>query len=96
MQVYPWQQFCQSYVQSAYSARQGGGPPITGEFVGISDMVGLDVVGAPVGLGEMVGEDVPLDWTDISAQLKNCSGQVVPRVPSLGYGGVQSVTPTVQ
>ena len=31
-----------------------------------------------------------------SAQLKNCSGQVVPRVPSFGYGGVQSPNPGVQ
>jgi len=55
-----------------------------GEFVGDSDTVGRAVVGEEVGLGEMVGEDVPEERMVTSAQLKNCSGHEVERVPSLG------------
>mmetsp|Transcript_18275 Transcript_18275/g.39477 ORF Transcript_18275/g.39477 Transcript_18275/m.39477 type:complete len:99 (+) Transcript_18275:3595-3891(+) len=64
-------------------------------------LVGLDVIGAEVGLGDTVGLGVEgatgLEAAIFtSAQLKNCSGQVVPLVPSLGYGGVHSFTPDVQ
>jgi len=55
-----------------------------GALVGALDIVGEAVVGCDVGLGEMVGSLVPLGMTEISAQLKNCSGQVVLLVPSAG------------
>lgn len=67
-----------------------------GELVGTLDTVGSAVVGEGVGLGEIVGEGVPPGRIETSPQLKNCSGHVVPRVPSLGYGGVQRDKPVVQ
>jgi len=75
------------------------------------DQVGHDVVGATgagvIGeIGATGAMGVAVDGTGgkvgpdafilTSAQLKNCSGQVLLRDPSLGYGGVQSVKPEVQ
>lgn len=59
-----------------------------GAIVGVLETVGAPVVSMGVGSAEMVGA-VVVGWvwlavTDISTQLKNCSGQVVPLVPSSG------------
>lgn len=71
-------------MQSIHSGRQAGGPPGIGALVGALETVGLVVVGEGVGLGDMVGSGFASGRIETSAQLKNCSGQVVERVPSLG------------
>ena len=66
-------------------------PSAVGGCVG--DGVGWLVVDGGGGVVGGLGAD---EVIVTSAQLKNCSGQVVPRVPSFGYGGVQSPKPGVQ
>ena len=52
--------------------------------MGAKETVEAMVVGDGVGLGETVGLEVPEGTMVTSAQLKNCSGHVVPLKPVIG------------